>query len=164
MKALMIILPLLTSCANTKQNVNSALVFKGNETKSRGPASAIEYLDKSFFLIQDKCYSSIIDMNKGILKGTDVPPSSIVCEPKKANVSFCIFVDSNNKEFARMDMTNMIEGSQAIIASNSGADLVIVNLTSRQIFSSTRIQVDHGRIRGNKTCSGKLIYSHEVSK
>lgn len=138
-------------------------VEQDNSQVNRSIASSkITPMTKRFYMMMDECSIVGVEMNTGKLNTMKSESFTVACVPSGRAQSECSFFDVKNKPFANTKMLSVIDGAEAVIASDGNADLFVVNLIGRKIMSLTRVNFDHGRVRGSKTCSGHLFYDEDI--
>lgn len=122
-----------------------------------------EYIKKNMIFVATECSISFINMTTGKLTVDKGELATTACLIDKPFSALCTFLDSKDKEITRKRMTNIIEGQEAIVSSDSQADTIILNLVTRKFYQAANIYSQHGAGRGQKTCAGWFVYADEVN-
>lgn len=132
-------------------------------TLSRDTAGGIKPFRDSLIFQYDECKAIVADMSSGSLRVTDGDKLVVVCSAKNELSYDCGFSREEAKKlFATRVMAGGVLGAEGVLKSDS--DEIIMSMISRTFIAKANINLDNGRVRGSKICSGKFLYASELKE
>lgn len=127
-------------------------------------AQEVKPFQETFYLISNKCVSTIVEMNSGDLKSHPGDGFSAICEPIKNKSEFkCTYLYDKSQKPKEVVYSGGIIGSEAVIVMKN-IESYNINMVTKNFQSDSYIYLDNGRIRGMKICSGHFIYASDAER
>lgn len=119
---------------------------------------------ENIFLGTLSCQSAAINFEDGKLITDDrVTLPTAVCRIEKNLAVVCGFVGNDQKLVDTVLFTGGITNEKGILE-NDEFGYMILDMKSRRFFANNNVNLNNGKVRGARLCSGMFKYQSEVEK